>query len=125
MLNALRSATKAQPLAVFSNPSHYINICSKSSQIRFRTLLTEAGKQDEIKMDETKKPGTETKPKDTMSSFGEGYATRSDEEGFGGIYGGNQDVEEKIVHGNAPEYDTKQGSEVKEKEKARNQPQAS
>ena len=23
-------------------------------------------------------------------SFGEGYATRSDEEGFGGIYGGNQ-----------------------------------
>ena len=29
--------------------------------------------------------------RDTMShSFGEGYATRSDEEGFGGVYGGNQ-----------------------------------
>lgn len=28
--------------------------------------------------------------RDTMSSFGVGYATRSDEEGFGGIYGGNQ-----------------------------------
>ena len=24
------------------------------------------------------------------NSFGEGYATRSDEEGFGGTYGGNQ-----------------------------------
>lgn len=35
-----------------------------------------------------------------MSSFGEGYATRSDEEGFGGIYGGNQEDEEKVVHGN-------------------------
>lgn len=29
--------------------------------------------------------------RDVMShSFGEGYATRSDDEGFGGIYGGNQ-----------------------------------
>ncbi|XP_021908183.1 uncharacterized protein LOC110822384 isoform X2 [Carica papaya] len=27
-------------------------------------------------------------------SFGEGYATRSDEEGFGGIYGGNQRMPE-------------------------------
>lgn len=38
-----------------------------------------------------------------MSSFGEGYATRCDEEGFGGIYGGNQSVskdgEEKDAHG--------------------------
>lgn len=25
-------------------------------------------------------------------SFGEGYSTRSDEEGFGGIYGGNQSI---------------------------------
>ncbi|XP_060195586.1 uncharacterized protein LOC132624861 [Lycium barbarum] len=124
MLNALRSsATRAKPLAVFSNPPPYH--ITKTSQISFRTLLTESGKQDDIKMDQTKNPGAETKPKDTMSSFGEGYATRSDEEGFGGIYGGNQEAEEKIIHGNAPEYDNKQGSEVKEKEKARNQPQAS
>lgn len=45
--------------------------------------------------------------RDVMShSFGEGYATRSDEEGFGGVYGGNQslshDDEDKIVHGNCP-----------------------
>lgn len=45
--------------------------------------------------------------RDVMShSFGEGYATRSDEEGFGGVYGGNQSLshedEDKIVHGNCP-----------------------
>nr|CAB3493428.1 unnamed protein product [Digitaria exilis] len=55
--------------------------------------------------------------RDVMShSFGEGYATRSEEEGFGGVYG-RPDPEE---HGGAddhPEYDTSQGSEVKEKEK--------
>lgn len=27
-------------------------------------------------------------------SYGEGYATRSDGEGFGGIYGGNQSITE-------------------------------
>ncbi|KAL6520054.1 hypothetical protein OROHE_017197 [Orobanche hederae] len=63
--------------------------------------------------------------RDTMSSFGEAYATRSDDEGFGGIYGGNQylhkDTEDKNVHGEAPELERSQGSEVKEKEKARNQ----
>ncbi|MCD7454531.1 hypothetical protein HAX54_025152 [Datura stramonium] len=125
MLNALRSAASRaqQPLGVFSNPSTY-RICSSSLQIRFRTLLTESGKQDSINMDQTKNPGTQTKPTDTMWSFGEGYTTRSDEEGFGGIYGGNQEDEEKIVHGNTPEYDKKQGSDVKEEEKARNQPQA-
>ncbi|KAL0350347.1 UNVERIFIED_CONTAM: hypothetical protein Sradi_4183900 [Sesamum radiatum] len=59
-----------------------------------------------------------------MTSFGEGYATRSDEEGFGGIYGGNQyvvkDTDDKNAH---EEFDHNQGSEVKEKEKARNQSQ--
>lgn len=41
-------------------------------------------------------------------SFGEGYATRSDEEGFGGIYGGNEssassNIEtDKFVHENHP-----------------------
>ncbi|KAJ1293835.1 hypothetical protein BS78_01G099400 [Paspalum vaginatum] len=54
-------------------------------------------------------------------SFGEGYSTRSDEEGFGGVYGGNDPVEHPgtRVHPSHPEYDTSQGSEVKEKEKAR------
>lgn len=39
-------------------------------------------------------------------SFGEGYATRSDEEGFGGTYGGNQSnskIEmDKEIHENHP-----------------------
>ncbi|XP_047085846.1 uncharacterized protein LOC124697275 [Lolium rigidum] len=38
-------------------------------------------------------------------SFGEGYSTRADEEGFGGVYGQND-----------PEHDTSQGSEAKQKQ---------
>ncbi|TKY70380.1 plant/MUD21-2 protein [Spatholobus suberectus] len=82
------------------------------------------------KMDKTQKPSEETAHGDVMShSFGEGYATRSDEEGFGGIYGGNQstpktDQTDKFVHENHPAYDKTQGSEVKEKEKARHQANA-
>ncbi|XP_006650516.2 uncharacterized protein LOC102720220 [Oryza brachyantha] len=54
-------------------------------------------------------------------SFGEGYSTRSDEEGFGGVYGQNDPVFNPgtEVHPSHPDYDTSQGSEVKEKEKAR------
>ncbi|CAF1922211.1 BnaC02g43990D [Brassica napus] len=63
--------------------------------------------------------------RDVMShSFGEGYATRSDEEGFGGTYGGNQTFQKDNndkVHENHPDYDKTQGSEAKEKQKARNQ----
>ncbi|KAG2720056.1 hypothetical protein I3760_02G018000 [Carya illinoinensis] len=65
---------------------------------------------------------------DVMShSFGEGYATRSDEEGYGGIYGRNQSFpqahteQDKHIHENHPAYDKTQGSEVKEKENARHQ----
>ncbi|XP_021848950.1 uncharacterized protein [Spinacia oleracea] len=55
-------------------------------------------------------------------SFGEGYSTRSDDEGFGGIYGGNDEgnAEMKVVQDPA-HHDNDQGSEVKEKEKSRNQ----
>lgn len=68
---------------------------------------------------------------DTMSSFGEGYATRSEEEGFGGIYRGNQEQlekeeeeKEKDIHKHSPEFDHQQGSEVKEKETSRHQKDA-
>ena len=39
-----------------------------------------------------------------LHSFGEGYATRSDEEGFGGTYGGNQSFQKHNdeVHENHP-----------------------
>lgn len=55
-------------------------------------------------------------------SFGTGYSTRSDEEGFGGIYGGNDEcnTEMKIIKDPA-HHDNTQGSDVKEKEKSRNQ----
>lgn len=37
-------------------------------------------------------------------SFGEGYATRCDEEGFGGIYGGKQSMPktDECIHENHP-----------------------
>lgn len=67
--------------------------------------------------------------RDAMShSFGEGYATRSDEEGFGGVFSGNQSLpkteQDQLIHENHPAYDKTQGSEVKEKEKGRHQTQA-
>ncbi|XP_009792128.1 uncharacterized protein LOC107812420 isoform X2 [Nicotiana tabacum] len=122
MINAIRLTTiRAQSPSVFSNPLPY-HIGRKSSEIRFRQVVTSAGQPDNTnKMDQTKKPADEAEHK---AAFGDGYATRSDEEGFGGVYGGNKEDEEKIIHGKAPEYDTNQGSEVKEKEKARNQRQA-
>ncbi|XP_071712104.1 uncharacterized protein [Rutidosis leptorrhynchoides] len=100
--------------------------------VRFQQASAGKGEADHS-MEKDKKKNEEAqkvhKKGDVMSdSFGEGYATRSDEEGFGGIYGRNQslshDDEDKIVHGNSPEYDKTQGCEVKEKEKARNQTQA-
>ncbi|PKI63663.1 uncharacterized protein LOC116201821 [Punica granatum] len=76
-------------------------------------------------MDKVDDQAPKVKDKDAMEhSFGEGYATRSDEEGFGGIYGGNQPGEIKHaneIHEDHPLYDRTQGSEVKEKEKARHQ----
>ncbi|URD93288.1 hypothetical protein MUK42_30032 [Musa troglodytarum] len=67
---------------------------------------------------------SKTQHGDTMrNSFGEGYSTRSDEEGFGGTNAGSQAIgsPSEITH---PEYDKSQGSEVKAKEKARNQQHA-
>ncbi|XP_060194437.1 uncharacterized protein LOC132623665 [Lycium barbarum] len=129
MINAIRLANRAQPpQSLFSNPLPYHIGRNSGGEIRFRQVVTSAGQPDH-NMDQTKKPAAdkqeEGKAADTMSScYGDAYATRSDEEGFGGIYGRNKEDEENIIQGKAPEYDPKQGSEVKEKEKARNQRQA-
>ncbi|KAH7673671.1 hypothetical protein IHE45_08G022400 [Dioscorea alata] len=78
--------------------------------------------------DQHMEPKNQQQPyRDVMyDSFGDAYGTRSDEEGFGGVYGRNQELskenEPKPKHGENHEYDTSQGSEVKEKEKARHQP---
>ncbi|KAH9606462.1 hypothetical protein KSS87_002860 [Heliosperma pusillum] len=78
-------------------------------------------------MDYVKKDDQKDKKKLNVmeESFGEGYSTRSDEEGFGGVYGSNAEdnAEMKIVQDPA-HYDNSQGSEVKEKEVARNQTKA-
>ncbi|CAL9759570.1 unnamed protein product [Musa acuminata subsp. burmannicoides] len=76
----------------------------------------EERKMDEDEDEEQHADSDNTYQGDAMShSFGEAYATRSDWEGFGGIYGRNPS---DITH---PEYDKAQGSGVKEKEKAPNQ----
>ncbi|KAK9749623.1 hypothetical protein RND81_02G139100 [Saponaria officinalis] len=75
---------------------------------------------------DAKKAEQKDKKLDVMEeSFGGGYSTRSDEEGFGGVYGGNDEdnAEMKIVQDPA-HHDSTQGSEVKEKEAARNQTKA-
>ncbi|XP_074381407.1 uncharacterized protein LOC141723488 [Apium graveolens] len=67
------------------------------------------------------KPPTTEKGDVMSNTFGEGYSSRSDEEGFGGT---NQTLPGSRKEDNAPnsnEYDKSQGSEVKEKEESRNQ----
>ncbi|KAK8619150.1 hypothetical protein V6N13_133117 [Hibiscus sabdariffa] len=103
-MNAIRSV-RAQPPAVFT-PSLQSSLSHrKGSLISFRpisiTTTTSCSKQPESmdRKDETPKE----KPGDVMSdSFGEGYATRSDEEGFGGIYGGNDKKTDEENHANHP-----------------------
>lgn len=58
-------------------------------------------------------------------SFGEGYATRCDDDGFGVVYGGIRSVPKTEQDENHPAVDKSQGSEVQEKEKARHQKSAS
>ncbi|CAI9118543.1 OLC1v1020130C1 [Oldenlandia corymbosa var. corymbosa] len=122
MLNALRSLKPPSPVPVFS-PKNPYNFTSRNKTCGIRFQQTAAtGNQEDMEKDQSqmKHPREES-----MASFGEGYATRSDEEGFGGVYGGNQELpkkdEEKHVHEKVPDFDTSQGSEVKEKEKARHQ----
>lgn len=79
---------------------------------------------------ENPKPKKTTSVDPMSNSYGEGYAIRSDEEGFGGIYGGNQSLHLEecnkgdVAHekNHSDDYDKMQGSEVKEKEKGRNLP---
>ncbi|KAF3440795.1 hypothetical protein FNV43_RR19081 [Rhamnella rubrinervis] len=129
MIRTIRSVRTQTPTLI--SPTNLpSNFGSKASVVRFRQVTSLSNKADITppNMDKEKKPNEKTG--DVMShSFGEGYATRSDEEGFGGVYGGNQSIlkteEDQLIHENHPAYDKTQGSEVKEKEKARNQPNES
>ncbi|XP_028788425.1 uncharacterized protein LOC114744426 [Neltuma alba] len=127
MFHAIKTV-RASPSSSFPRSS----LARQTSLLRFRQTqsVSVSGQPDSgCKMD--KPPhNPDEKHGDVMShSFGEGYATRSDEEGFGGIYGGNESdskIEtDEFIHENHPAYDKTQGSEVKEKEKARHQTNAS
>ncbi|KAL3844835.1 hypothetical protein ACJIZ3_002238 [Penstemon smallii] len=105
MFNAVRSSLRLRaqfsPLTLSSR---------KTTGIRLAQAVSGPDTTDKMQEQGSKKTGL----------YGEGHSKRADEEGFGGIYAGNQpltkDDEDKIVHGNAP------GSEVlKEKERAQNQ----
>ncbi|KAG2327262.1 hypothetical protein Bca4012_036264 [Brassica carinata] len=125
MINAFK---KIRPL-----PSGTVSFLSPPSRIgRKVTVFSFTTTSDQQKMDKKpdqrkmdKKPeNPKEKTGDVMShSYGEAYATRSDEEGFGGTYGGNQSFQKDNdeVHENHPDYDKTQGSEAKEEEKGRNQ----
>ncbi|KAI3777291.1 hypothetical protein L1987_47090 [Smallanthus sonchifolius] len=131
MFSAIKSLpiqTKPAVSTLFASSN---NFAGKASPVirTVRFQQASAGNKEPDNMEKKQEAKKVEEKGDVMShSFGEGYATRSDEEGFGGIYGRNQslsrDDEDKIVHGNCPEYDKTQGSEVKEKEKGRNQTHA-
>ncbi|KAK9165548.1 hypothetical protein Scep_000739 [Stephania cephalantha] len=102
-------------------------ITSSYHNIRFHQAKPQSSKSGNSnkEMESNKDNDNNQKNGDVMSrSFGEGYSTRSDEEGFGGIYGGNQTLrnsgEKAEIHENHPDYDKSQGRDVKEKEKGRN-----
>ncbi|TYG94700.1 hypothetical protein ES288_A11G209800v1 [Gossypium darwinii] len=99
-----------------------------SSTTNFRSI-TSSGSRPETprNMDQKSENSPKAMTGDVMShSFGDGYSTRSDDEGFGGTIGGSQSSlqMDKEIHENHPAYDKNQGSEVKEKEKARHQTKA-
>ncbi|CAH8281061.1 unnamed protein product [Arabidopsis lyrata] len=119
MINALKSirSLPSNTVYFFSPPSR---LGRKVTGVSFATASDDQQKMDKKPENPNEKTG------DVMShSYGEGYATRCDEEGFGGTYGGNQTLQkENEIHENHPDYDKTQGSEAKEKEKARNQTQS-
>ncbi|KAM0970449.1 hypothetical protein ACFX13_018775 [Malus domestica] len=132
MTTAIRLIRPQPPAWIFTPPLPS-NLGRKASGVRFKQAASvdvssepesENGNMDKQQDKPTEKTG------DLLShSFGEGYASRCDDEGFGGIYGGNQSLPKtehgQLVHENHPVYDKSQGSEVKEKEKARHQTDAS
>ncbi|XP_004287902.1 PREDICTED: uncharacterized protein LOC101303361 [Fragaria vesca subsp. vesca] len=124
MITAISSVIRTQ------TPSYLGRKASQVGFIRQARTIVSSDPGSKHNMDKAENPNQKTATGDVMShSFGEGYATRSDEEGFGGIYSDNQRLPNKVeqdqmIHANNPAYDKTQGSEVKEKEKARHQPKA-
>ncbi|CAA3014455.1 Hypothetical predicted protein [Olea europaea subsp. europaea] len=121
MFNAVRSVRVQPPSAAVFSSQLQNNISRRGRRVRFVQAMSGPNQPPSTEKIE-KSQESKNQRGGCIDSFGEGYATRSDEEGFGGIYGRNSgEDEETNVHGNAPEYDESQGCEVKEKERARNQ----
>ncbi|PKI44684.1 hypothetical protein CRG98_034927 [Punica granatum] len=104
---ALAKSAKKYPTTaqLFSSSSVAQTISSGIS----RQATTVAG-APESNMDKLKEPNpaNEKPMRNVMSqSFGDGYSTRADEEGFGGIYSGNQSLNnieaDKEIHANHPD----------------------
>ncbi|XP_038883658.1 uncharacterized protein LOC120074572 [Benincasa hispida] len=130
MINAIRFGRTPPPIVLTSPlPPQLRRICSPELRSRQAIGLATAPDQNSNDMDDSQNKAKETG--DIMcDSFGEAYATRSEEEGFGGTYGRNQPSDDETdnkkwpSHGNQHEYDKSQGCEVKEKEKSRHQAHA-
>lgn len=86
--------------------AHSLYTVGKACSVRFAGATSGSNSskpETSDKTDQDKEQGA------NKSLSGGGYAKRSDEEGFGALYGGNQSLskedEDKIVHANVPEYD--------------------
>ncbi|PIA52630.1 hypothetical protein AQUCO_01000480v1 [Aquilegia coerulea] len=107
MFQALK-VVRSQPNPFLHSP--FPSLGKKTAVVRLpqpKCVSTQSESQDNTKkkMSNTQNPSQKTG--DVMShSFGEAYATRSDEEGFGGVYEGKQSFpkpeNDKTVHENHP-----------------------
>ncbi|GMP31765.1 hypothetical protein CsSME_00005841 [Camellia sinensis var. sinensis] len=110
MLNAIIMglARNQTPTPLFSSRLPYHTGQRSTSGLKFRQAESEAKANQPQKLEQQKQTNDHnTKTGDLMShSFGEGYATRSDEEGFGRIYRGNASIskeeQDRIIHDNYP-----------------------
>ncbi|KAL8034565.1 hypothetical protein ABFS82_12G036300 [Erythranthe guttata] len=104
MVNSLRALLRAQAASLFSYSLPTGKYSGAGGAVRFAQVVSGSGQPGAYEKPDRK----EGHKSDTGVSSG-GYAKRSDEEGFGAEYGGNQslskDDEDKIVHGNSPEYE--------------------
>ncbi|XP_021713543.1 uncharacterized protein LOC110681723 isoform X2 [Chenopodium quinoa] len=135
MNHAIKLGRLSSQTLILSSSSGLSSVTSRKGVGSVRLVQVSIGKDpksDFRNMDKnTKNPDQEDKDVNAMEeSFGQGYSTRSNDEGFGGIYGGNDEfadeagnAEMKITQ-NPGFHDSNQGSKLKEKEKARNQTQA-
>ncbi|CAL2273839.1 unnamed protein product [Prunus armeniaca] len=128
MINAFKTFRTQSPALTFSAPlPPPLGLGRKASWVRFKqtTTLRSSESDSEHNMDKPEPNPTE-KTRDSLShSFGEGYATRCDDDGFGVVYGGIRSVTNTEEDENHPAVDKSQGSEVQEKEEARHQTYAS